>query len=293
MKKAIDLSLLAAPNVVEPLSFEEIFAKMLADLKARDENFDALVESDPAYKVLEVSAYRELMLRQRVNDGARAVMLAYSPGADLDNLAAPFNVKRLEITPADDEAIPPVEAVMENDDALRRRCPLAMEGISTAGADGSYLFHALSADGEVKDAETSSPNPGEVLLCVLSNTGDGTASSELLELVTAAVSAENVRPLTDNVTVQSAIITEYQISASLSLKSGASADLVVDAAQAAVDAYVAAQHLIGSTVSLSGIYAALHQPAGVVRAVLTLPAADIVTDASHAPYCTQITINTE
>lgn len=293
MKNTIDLSLLPAPNVVEPLSFEEIFAEMLADLKSRDENFDALVESDPAYKVLEVSAYRELMLRQRVNDGARAVMLAYSPGADLENLAAPFNVERLTVTPADDTAVPPVPAVMENDDALRRRCPLAMEGISTAGADGSYLFHALSADGEVKDAETSSPNPGEVLLCVLSHTGNGTADNALLALVTAAVNAENVRPLTDNVTVQSAIITEYQISATLTLKSGASADLVTAAAQAAVEAYVAAQHLINATVSLSGIYAALHQPAGVVKASLTLPAADIVTDSTHAPYCIQITINTE
>ena len=45
-------------------------------------------------------AYRELLIRQRVNDAARGVMLATASGTDLDNLAANFNVERLLITPA-------------------------------------------------------------------------------------------------------------------------------------------------------------------------------------------------
>ena len=73
---AVDLSRLVAPTVVETLDFETIFAAMLADLQARDSAFSALVESDPAYKILEVAAYRELLIRQRVNDAGRAVMLA-------------------------------------------------------------------------------------------------------------------------------------------------------------------------------------------------------------------------
>src|SRR5690606_1403888 len=76
----LDLSLLPAPDVVEALDFETIFAAMLADLQARDPTFDALVESDPAYKVLQVSSFRELLLRQRVNDAARERMLAFASG---------------------------------------------------------------------------------------------------------------------------------------------------------------------------------------------------------------------
>ena len=287
---AIDLSLLPSPAVVETLSFEQIFSEMLADLQARDETFDALLESDPAYKILETAAYRELMIRQRVNDAARAIMLAYAGETNLDNLAANFNLERLVVTPADLEAVPPVPAVMESDTALRRRCQLAFESITTAGSAGSYLFHALSADGQVKDASTSSPNPGEVLLSVLSNTESGTADSALIDAVTAAVNAENVRPLTDNVTVQSATITEYQIDATLTLKSGASAELVTAAAQATVEEYVSNQHALGATVSLSGIFHALHQPAGVIKVTLTTPAADIACDSAHAPYCTNVTI---
>ena len=108
----IDLSTLPPPSVVETLDFEAILAAMLADLQARDPAFTALVESDPAYKILEVCAYRELLIRQRVNDAARATMLAYATGADLEQIGALFGVTRLTITEADEEAVPPVPAVM-------------------------------------------------------------------------------------------------------------------------------------------------------------------------------------
>ena len=84
----VNLSQLPAPNVVESLDFETILAEMIADLQGRDPTFTALVESDPAYKILEVCAYRELLMRQRVNESAKAIMLAYATGADLDQLGA-------------------------------------------------------------------------------------------------------------------------------------------------------------------------------------------------------------
>ncbi|MCP4101043.1 MAG: baseplate assembly protein, partial [Lentisphaerae bacterium] len=55
---AIDLSLLPAPDVIEPLDYEVIFSAMLTTLRSKTPEFSALVESDPAYKVLEVAAYR-------------------------------------------------------------------------------------------------------------------------------------------------------------------------------------------------------------------------------------------
>jgi phage-related baseplate assembly protein len=59
---AVDLSRLPAPQIVEQLSYETIFTGMVADLRARGD-FDAVVESDPAIKVLEVAAYRVLAYR--------------------------------------------------------------------------------------------------------------------------------------------------------------------------------------------------------------------------------------
>lgn len=285
----VNLAQLAAPNVIEALDYETILAAMLADLVARDPSFTALVESDPAYKILEVAAYRELLVRQRVNEAAKAIMLAFATGADLDHIGANYNVARLVITPANPDTIPPTEAVMESDDAFRARIPLSLEGYTTAGSEGSYVFHGLSADGQVKDISAVSPDPGEVNVFVLSRTGDGASDAPLLAKVDAALNAERVRPMTDNVTVLSASIINYTVTAELTLYPGPASEVVLAAAQAALDAYTESMHRIGYDVTRSGIFAALHQP-GVQNVALTLPAADIVVDDGQAAFCTGTTL---
>jgi phage-related baseplate assembly protein len=291
----IDLSTVPAPNVVEALSYETIFAAMLADLQARDTAFTALVESDPAYKILEVAAYRELLIRQRVNDGARAVMLTYATGSDLENLSALFGVTRKTLDEGDATALPPIPPTFETDAALRYRTQLALEGLSTAGPIGAYQFHALSVDG-VKDAGIQGPpdtDPGEVLVTILSATGSGTAGSPLIAAVDAALNAEDVRPLTDQVTVQSATIVSYEVIATLYIPTGPDPTAVQTAALASVQAYVESRHRVGLDVRLSGLYAALHV-GGVERVTLSAPGivADLVTTAVQAPYCTDITLST-
>ena len=287
----IDLSRLPAPNVVEALDFEAIFQAMLADLRARDTTFTALVESDPAFKILQVAAYRELLIRQRVNDAAKSVMLAFATGADLDQIGANYGVERLLITPADDTTIPPTPAVYETDEDFRARIQLSPEAYTTAGSEGSYVYHGLAADGEVKDVQAVSPDPGDVTVYVLSRTGNGTASPELLATVTAALNAEKVRPMTDRVTVLSASVSTYTIEAELLMYPGPDPEVVRQTAVDAVTAYAAAQHRIGYDVTRSGIFAALHQP-GVQNVILTTPSADLVMDEGEASFCTGITVTT-
>lgn len=285
---AVNLSSLSAPDIVEALDFETIFAAMLADLKAREPSFSALVESDPAYKILEVAAYRELLIRQRVNEAAKAVMLSSAIGADLDQIGANYNVARKLITPADPDAVPPVEAVYEADDDFRARIQLAFEGLSTAGPAGAYQFHALSVT-DVKDVGIKSPNPGEVLVSVLSNTGDGTADAALITSVDAVLNDEDVRPLTDQVTVQSATIVPYTINATLTIADGPDAAVVTAAATASAQAYVDARHRVGLQVPLAGIYSAL-MVAGVEDMTLTQPGADVAVSDEQAGYCTSLTV---
>ncbi len=289
----IDLSKLPAPQVVEPLSYEDILAELRADLVARAPELAAVIalESEPAVKILQVAAYRELLLRQRVNDAARAVMLPHAVGADLDNLAALLGVARQLIDPGDPEALPPIPPTWESDARLRRRAQLALEGFSTAGPAGAYVFHALSASVEVADASVTSPAPGEVLVTVLASAGDGTASPELVATVAAALSHEDVRPLTDHVTVQGAQILPYAIAATLTIQPGPDPEMVRAAAEAAATAFAAVQHRLGHDVTLSGLYAALHQP-GVHRVALSSPAADIVAAGHQATWCLGVTVTT-
>lgn len=288
---AVDLSKLSAPIVVETLDFEAIFQQMLADLIARDSTFSALVESDPAYKILEVAAYRELLIRQRVNDASKAVMLAYAIGADLDNIGANFDVERLLIQAGDPTAIPPTADIFESDDDYRRRIQLSLEGYTTAGSIGAYIFHALSATGDVKDAAVPSVplTPGTVNVAVLSRTGDGTAPAATLGFVETALNAEEVRPLCDTVIVASAQIVNYTIEATLTMYPGAGQAQVLTAATAAAQAYADKMHGLGLDITRSGIFAALHQ-AGVQNVALTAPAADVVIDWNQAAYCTNIAL---
>ena len=282
---AIDLSRLPAPDVIEDLDYEALLAAAVARLGA-----DYVVsEADPAYKVLESAAYRELLLRQRVNDGARAVLLATARGGDLDNLAALLGVERQIVTPADPDAVPPVEAVYESDERLRLRTQLAPSAISTAGPVSSYRYHALSAGSQVLDVAVSSPAPGSVTVTVLAREGNGLADADLLAAVTAALNDESVRPLGDVLAVRSAAIVDYRITAELTIGSGPDSDAVLAAATAAVTAYADSARRIGRNVPLSALYAALHVE-GVAAVSLTAPAADVAITAVQAAHATQIQV---
>ena len=282
---AIDLSRLPAPDVIENLDYEALLKAAIARLGP-----DYVVsEADPAYKVLESAAYRELLLRQRVNDGARSVLLATARGRDLDNLAALLGVERQIVTPADPDAIPPVEAVYESDERLRLRTQLAPSAISTAGPVSSYRYHALAAGSQVLDVAVSSPAPGSVTVTVLSREGNGQAGADLLAAVKAALNDESVRPLGDVLAVQSAAIVDYQVTAELTIGAGPDSDAVLAAATAAVTAYADSARKIGRNVPRSALFAALHV-AGVEAVDLTAPAADVAITAVQAAHATRIQV---
>lgn len=171
----VDLSLLAAPDVVDELDYETILAERKATLVSLypEEQQEAVartltLESEPVVKLLQENAYREVIWRQRVNESARAIMLAYAAGNDLDNIGANFSVGRLVITSADETTLPPTPAVMESDTDYRLRIQQAFEGMSVAGSGGAYQFHGRSADGRVADISVTSPSPACVTISVLS-----------------------------------------------------------------------------------------------------------------------------
>jgi len=284
---AVDLSRLPAPDIIEALDFETIQADAVARMVELMPDFENR-DSDPVTKLLQVVSYIVQLIRQRINDAARAVMPAYAVGADLDNIAALFGITRLTITPAD--TVLGIPAVMESDTDFRRRMVLAPEGYSVAGPEGAYIFHALSADADVLDASATSPAPGEVLVSILARRGSGEASPDLIAIISAYVSDETRRPLTDFVTVQSADIVEYDVVATLTTFSGPDGGVVLAAAQASLDAYVESSHRLGRDITRSALFAALHVE-GVQNVVLTSPAADIVISRTQAPYCTGTTVN--
>lgn len=279
---SIDLSLLPPPNIIEPLDFEQILTERKARLvslypEAEQAAMAALLEleSEPLTKLLQENAYRELLLRQRINDGARAVLAPFSSGADQDNLLALLQAERLE---------------GESDSDFRNRALLSVFAYSTAGPAEAYRYHARSAHPEVLDVAVDRPSPGQVRVTILSRADDGAPSQQVLRAVEQALNADDIRPLNDEVRVEAGGVEAYKVRARLYVPPGAAPEPILYAARSAAEQYVAAQHRLGAAVRLSGIYAALHQP-GVLRVELLEPVADIEPMARVAPRCSAIELS--
>ncbi|RYH04129.1 baseplate assembly protein [Salipiger sp. IMCC34102] len=286
---AINLPKLPAPAAVDLLDVETILSEMKAEALARDPSLaDALaLESEPAVKILEVAAYRELLIRQRINEAVRATMLAFATSSDLDHIGALFGVERLVVVTADPDAFPPVEAVLEDDERLRTRIQLSLEGFSTAGTYGGYRFFALSASALVRDVQILNPEPGLVRVFVLSEEGDGVPDADLLAGVDAALDDEDVRPLSDRVEVLPVDLVDFSIEATLTIDDGPDSSVVIAAAKAALLAFLETRRLVGRNVPRAGIIAALYQ-AGVQNIALASPAADVVVGDGQSARWTAV-----
>lgn len=297
MSQLVDLSQLPAPDVLEELNFETLLAERKAQFIALFPESERpfwqarlALESEPITKLLEENVYFQLLERQRINNAAQATMLAYATGNDLDVIAANFNVQRLVVQAEDLTANPPLPEILENDTDFRLRTQLAFEGMSVAGPRSAYVFHALSAHSEVADVSVESPQPAQVTVTVLSRLGNGVASAEVLQAVRSKLNDENIRPIGDRVTVQSATIYDYQINAKLHLYRSPEYEPIKQQAQKRLEEYVQNRRRLGRDITLSGIYAALHIE-GVQRVELLTPRTDIILPNHQAGNCTEITLS--
>ena len=151
----IDLQTLQAPSVVQALNYEAILARNKADLADRLRPHlpgvdDVLaLESEPLVKLIEAFAYRELLFIATVNDAARAHLLAFATGRDLDHLAALFGVTRM---------------AGEGDERLRLRLQLRIAALASQGTREYYEFQALTTSANVRAAQATQPAAGRVLV---------------------------------------------------------------------------------------------------------------------------------
>lgn len=301
---AVALNNLPPPNLIKPISPEaellEIRAEFAAKFPVNHPIHAALtLESEPINKVLEVFAYRLSLKVAEVNRTARSLMLAYANGADLDHVGVTYYRVQRKILQAEDLTTNPVTPeVLEDDDAYRDRLALSVEAETKAGSAGAYLFHALSASPEVFNATVNSPAPTEVDV-YLSGQIDGDVleqanktvgvSNGAINDVAAALSADDVRPLTDLVRVHSATAKSYQINAVIYTQAGISPQLILSQGLAALRVYLRSEFKPGRRIATSRIIGALDVE-GVSRIELTSPASDVLVDVSQVAHCTSYDI---
>ncbi len=256
-------------NIIEPLNFEEIFSRMKEELISRDESFTALVESDSAMKVLEVAAWRELLLRQRINEAVKRNLLKFATGEDLDNLAEFYGVERQK---------------EEDDERFRKIIKAKIIGWSTGGSKEHYRYHALSADSRVKDALVESPIPGKVQVSILS-TELSTLQEELLEIVKNQLNREDVRILTDTVEVVSCNMIEIDIHSKISIKRP---DIIETMKKKFIEKFGTTKRL-GWKVTRSWIIANLFME-GVENVELIEPREDIVVKGNECAFLKSLNV---
>lgn len=208
-------SALPLPQVVEELSFENIFNQSrdtFADLqRPHQPDVDEVLqlESEPAAKVLQAHSYREMLYRARVNDAARAHLQPFALGTDLDYLAGDFGVTRLP---------------EETDERLRVRLGLRIAALAGQGTREHYEFTALAASNQVRQARASSPIAGKVVVMLW--VWDQSQAQAVRTLVDAALNADSARMLGVSMTVSVAVPKLINIKANITRRRSAPASLL-------------------------------------------------------------------
>lgn len=120
------------PNVIENIDFKELLndIKNLFKRYLKDDEIE-LLESDNYSALLETLAYRELLLRARINESVKSMLLPYASGADLDNLVSIYGIERLKgekpiaqvkfslSTTLENDILVPAGLVLTNNDGVR------------------------------------------------------------------------------------------------------------------------------------------------------------------------------
>lgn len=267
----VDFSTLPAPAIIESLDFEAILAANMADAVAR---FAAAgitydlgnLETDPVKIILEAASYRELLVRARINDAAKANLVVFSRGSDLDYLAGFYDLTRLP---------------NESDEALQWRTIIAIAGRSTAGPRDWYRSAALRASVRVRDAAVYRVGTGpDIRIAVLATDNFGEPDAALLEAVRLVVQSDAVRVISDRIEVVAATSATANVSADIWLLPDAPQTVFTNL-EARLRAALAAEGGLGFDVTRSWLTAKLHQP-GVHRVVLNTPVADLKVSDNEA-----------
>lgn len=157
----------------------------------------------------------------------------------------------------------------------------SMDAYSCAGAKGGYEYHAKKVSTKIQDVIAMQPSPGCVDIYVLMD--DGTlASTEIKNAVLRACNADEVRPLTDKVSVKDASQVEYNIDITYYITAGTDRDTaeIEAAVKEAVDRYVTWQNgKLGRDINPDKLRDYLYE-AGVKRIDLRAPTFTKLKDGS-------------
>ena len=180
----------------------------------------------------------------------------------------------------------------EDDTAYYERLRESLTGYSTAGPVNAYIYYVKSVSSEISDVSVKSAAAGEVDIRILCKDGK-LPDSQIIAEVTSAITADNIRPLTDYVSVSAPAAQEYNINLTyyISSEQSGQADEIENAVSAAVDSYILWQsEKMGRDINPSKLTAMIIE-SGAKRVHITSPVYTAVDEQTVAQIGTKVVIN--
>lgn len=267
------------------LRFKELWA-------LRDPPFGAQydvenTEFDPIKINQECIVSFEMNVMTRINQFGRATTLAYAWGDNLDAIASryPGGVPRLAEETYDPATASPPE-ITAKDNRYRRRIYLSANALAASGTEESYVFWALTADGNLRDASAvvhrARPEAYPIVtVTCLSDGPDPAPSTARLLAIRVFLHRPEVKPLTDVIAVAAPDIVRTTYDVGLYLTQPADADFVRAQVEGNLAATVMGHYFLGSDHTRFMIAGAC-AIAGVQNVNIISPAQDIEVDARTA-----------
>ena len=182
-------------------------------------------------------------------------------------------------------------AELETDESLAERVFLAPASYSVAGPEGAYVYWAKTYNTSIGSIKPVTPSPGVVDIYILMD--DGTIPQHTVVTgLQAYLSDENIRPLTDKVTVKTPTVKNFKVNLKyyINRSSSASATQIQDEVTAAIAEYIKWQTTeIGIDINPSELTKRI-VAAGAKRVELTEPVFTAVEETEVA-QCSGQTVN--
>ncbi|HET9534281.1 MAG TPA: baseplate J/gp47 family protein [Mesorhizobium sp.] len=277
-------------QVLEKLDVEAILSARMIRLKQLWQYYDPpaaaqydveKLEFDPIKINQEACSYFELLVRDRVNQAARSITLAYAIGTDLDAIASryPGGVPRLE---------------GESDDRYRRRIWLSPNTLSPHGTAEAYEFWALTALPALRDvtairAVMHDYYPTILITCLMEPPAEPKPSDEQLVGIRAYIQSLSRMGLTDVISVNPPKIRETEYRINVWLYPGTAQDQTLNKIVANIATLVNDQYWLGHDHTHTAIHAAC-RITGVHHVDILEPKEDVFVALDWIVRVTKLTV---
>ncbi len=201
-------SKLADQNGIHHYSYEKILSDIKLSLIEKIQfyypDFSSLSESDPLSKTIEIAAYRELLIRQKIKDTINASLLSQSSGSELDKLASLV-----------------LDENKKTQNLAEKKTKISTfwtDQFYTTGTKASYVYFVNKFGGEaIRDVKVVSKNHAVTIYILLHNENEEIDTENFKKKLQTKLEDENIRRITDKIDIQFAKKIKYTIKAELSL----------------------------------------------------------------------------